>query len=300
MASSIMNARETAAQVPKSPKILHFPQPSQNDLRLVVPREHGSWALWLLPLISGGIVGYFFAPRSAVAPALWFSLVALCAFLIHQPLETLLDVSVLRLRSPHEQRVAVFWVTGLTALASLGILELLRLHRGLIFVFAGAALASFSLGALFGRTRSLRVLKQHIGALGLTSTAAGAYCVTAGRIDRASLLLWLAAWLFASSQIEYVQLRLRTANVKSRLQKIKAGWKVCFIHLLLLGAGISVQAALKTTLLFNLLFVPAAARLVVWMLRPARPLRLYLLGMSELFQSIVFNTLLTAAFLMRA
>ncbi|HKV91330.1 MAG TPA: YwiC-like family protein [Candidatus Angelobacter sp.] len=295
-----MNAQETAVPLPESPKVLRFPEPSQSDLRLVVPREHGAWALWLLPLISGGIAGYFSAPRSAVAPALWFSLVAVCAFLVHQPLETLLDVSVLRLRSLHEQRVAVFWVMGLTAMASLGVLELLRLHRGLIFVFAGMALSSFALGALFGRTRSLRVSKQHVGALGLTSTAAGAYYVTTGRIDGTALLLWLATWLFASSQIEYVQLRLHTANVNSRLRKIKAGWKVCFLHLLLLGAAISIQAVTKTAPLFNLLFVPAAVRLVVWMLRPARPLRLYLLGMSELFQSILFNALLTGAFLMHA
>ncbi len=294
----LMNAQEEVAP-PADSKILQFPPAPRNDSRLVLPREHGSWALWLLPLISGGIIGYFSVPGSTAAPVLWFSLVAVAAFLIRQPLESLLGVSILRLRSPHEQWVAAFWVVGLTALAILGVAELLRLHRGLIFVFAAVALACFALGALFGRTRSLRVSKQHVGALGLTATAAGAYYVTAGRIDSTALLLWLLAWLFASSQIEYVQLRLRTANVRSRLQKIREGWKVCFLHLLLLGMVVSVQAATKTTPLFDLLFVPPAVRLVIWMLRPARPLRLYVLGISELLHSILFNALLTAAFLLR-
>ncbi len=295
-----MNVRGKAIALPESPKVLRFPQPSQSDLHLVLPREHGSWALWLLPLISGGVVGYFSTPHAALAPALWFSLVAVCAFLIHQPLEGLLGVSIVRLRSLHERRIAVFWVIGLTALAMLGTTELVRLHRALIFVFAAVALACFALGALFGRTRSLRVSKQHLGALGLTATAAGAYYITTGHIDNAAFVLWLAAWLFASSQIEYVQLRIRTANVKSRPQKITAGWKVCFLHLLLLGAAISVQAATKVSPLVALLFVPAAFRLAIWMFGPVRPLRLYVLGISELCQSILFNVLLTAAFLVRA
>jgi hypothetical protein len=292
-----MNVRGKAIALHESPKVLRFPEQSKSDLRLVLPREHGSWALWLLPLISGGIVGYYSAPHSALAPVLWFSLVAICAFLIHQPLEGLLGVSVVRLRSLHERRIAVFWVMALTALGMLGILELVRLHRALIFVFAAAALACFALGALFGRTRSLRVSKQHVGALGLTLTAAGAYYITTGRIDNTAFLLWLAAWLFASSQIEYVQLRIRTANAKSRLQKIEAGWKICFLHLLLLGTVTSVQAATEASPLVALLFVPAALRLAVWMLRPARPLRLYVLGVSELCQSVLFNVLLAAAFL---
>ncbi|HEY7404794.1 MAG TPA: YwiC-like family protein [Candidatus Angelobacter sp.] len=286
--------------MPESPKILRFRQSSRSDLRLVVPREHGSWALWLLPLISGSIVGAFSAPHSSIVPALWFSLVAVCAFLMHQPLESLLGASVLRLRSLREQRVAVFWIIGLTALAVWGVLELLRLHRALIFVFAAVALGSFALSAWFGRTRSLRVSKQHIGALGLTATAAGSYYVTSGRINETAIMLWLLACLFASSQIEYVQLRLRTARIKSRRQKIRAGWEVCFLHVLLLGGIIAVQAAIRATPLFDLLFVPAAARLAIWMGRPARPLQLYVLGISELFQSILFTIILTAAFLVQA
>jgi hypothetical protein len=294
-----MYARGKAIALPEGPKVLRFPQPWQGDLRLVLPREHGSWALWLLPLISGTAVGYFSARHSALAPALWFSLVAACAFLIHQPVEGLLDVSIVRLRTLRERRIAVSWVMGLTALVMVGAMELVRLHRALIFVFAAIALACFALVALFGRTHTLRVAKQHVGTLGLTVAGAGAYYVASGRIDKSAFLLWLAAWLFASSQIEYVQLRIRTANVKSPLQKITAGWKLCFLHLLLLGALIDLQAATKASPLLALLFVPAALRITVWMVRPARPLRFYVLGISELCQSILFNVLLTATFLVR-
>jgi len=52
--------------------ILEFPVVTPNEKRLLLPREHGAWALWLLPLISGGIVGFVRGGAVAPAPALWF------------------------------------------------------------------------------------------------------------------------------------------------------------------------------------------------------------------------------------
>jgi hypothetical protein len=294
-----MSAQGGMTAPAKKANVVEFPRVVEAHNRVLVPREHGSWALWLLPLISGGIVGYASSPDHAVAPILWFVLVAAAAFLIHQPLESLLGVSVLKLRSLREQRIAVFWVMGLTMAAAVGVIELLRLQRGPVFVFALVGLGCFALGALFGKTRSLRVAKQVIGALGLSATAAGAYYVTAGRINRTALVLWLAAWFFATSQIEYVQLRLRTAFVRSSSAKAIAGWRVGLLHLTLLAAAITSAATGIVPTLFSLVFIPATIRLYVWMSTSPRPLKLYVLGFSELFQSVVFNTLLTAAFLLR-
>jgi len=279
-------------------KLLVFPRVTANEKRLLVPREHGAWALWLLPLISGGIVGFTRGAATA-APALWFSLLAIAAFLIHQPLESLLGVSIVRLRSPREQRVALFWVIGLTAIAALGVMELLLLHRGLVLLIGVAALSCFALAALCRRARALRIPKQLIGALGLTSTAAGAYYVITGKLDNVALSLWLASWLFAAGQIEYVQLRLGTANVRSRHGKITAAWPVCLLHLLILAGAITSAAALWLPKLLPLAFVPAVVRIFVWMFSPVRPLKLYVLGFTELFQNVVFAALLTVAFIVR-
>jgi len=280
--------------------VVAFPRVAPPHNRALVPREHGSWALWLLPLMSGGIVGYFSAPGSDPAPILWFVVVASAAFLIHQPLESLLGISVIKIRSLREQRIALFWVMGFTIVAAMGAFELVRLHRILVFVFALVGLGCFGLGGLFGKSRSFRVAKQVVGALGLSATSAGAYYVTIGRIDQTALVLWLAAWLFAASQIEYVQLRLHTAFVRSPSGKAIAGWRVGFLHLTLLAAAIASAATGLVPGLFGLLFVPATIRLFVWMATPGRQLRLYVLGFSELFQSLLFNALLTAAFLLRA
>jgi hypothetical protein len=143
------------------------------------------------------------------------------------------------------------------------------------------------------------VPKQLIGAVGLTSTAAGAYYAMTGRMDRTALVLWLASWCFAVGQIEYVQLRLRTAQVRSRLQKARAGMGVSLFHWVMTGGAVAAWLAGAAPLLLVVAFIPAMARLTSWLLRPWRPLGVHILGVSELLQGVVFNVLLAMAFLVR-
>lgn len=292
-----MNVHETTLAVRKA-KVLEFPGAPQPGSRLLVPKAHGSWALWLLPLFSGSVVGYVSTRDAALAPALWFLLLATAAFLIHQPLESLLGVSVLKVRSLREQRIAVFWVMGMTVVAAFGVFEVVRAQRTLVFAFGVVAGTCFTLSAVFSRRRVLRVPRQIVGALGLSATAAGSYYVITGRIDRTALLLWLAAWLFALGQIEYVQLRLHTANINSRRGRANAAWKVFSLHFILLTVAIVAAAAGLVPALCSVVFFPATIRLLAWVAGPRHPLRLHVLGFTELFQSVVFNALLTAAFLL--
>ena len=77
---------------------------------------------------------------------------------------------------------------------------------------------------------------QIIGAIGLTSTAAGAYYVASGTLDRTAVLLWIANWLFAADQIHFVQTRIRGQQLTSATRSSPAengsctrrlGWSLC-------------------------------------------------------------------------
>lgn len=278
-------------------RVLEFPRRTPPSTQLLVPREHGTWGLWLLPLISGGVVGYWRSPGVAAKPALWFCLAAACAFLIYQPLESLLGFSLLKIRTQRQQRIAILWVIVLTAISAISVLQLVQLHRAMVLLFAAAALACFGLRTLLGRSRRFRVPKQLIGAMGLSSTAAGAYYAMTGQIDRTSLVLWLASLFFAAGQIEYVQLRLRSAQARLRLQKARASVDIGFLYLLMLGAALAGGLAGVAPLWLALAFIPAITRLGIWIFRPWQPLSVHILGFSELFQGLLFNGLLTAAFL---
>jgi YwiC-like protein len=291
-----MNAQGKIATAPTG-KVLVFPGPSKPAIRVLVPREHGTWGLLLFPLISGAIVGYSASPNASVKASLWFLLTTLSAFLIYQPLESLLGTSLIKARSQQQQRIAILSVIALAAIATAGVLELFHLHRGLVLGFGLAALGCFGVRILLGSSRSMRVPRQLIGALGLSSAAAGAYYTASGRIDRTGILLWLASWLFAVGQIEYVHLRISAAQVRSPQQKVRSSLSVCFLHLLMIGASITAAFAGFAPLLLALAFVPSIIRAGVWLARPWRPLGVHILGFSELLQDLLFNILLIGAFL---
>lgn len=280
-------------------KVLAFPARSQPNIRLLVPREHGTWGLLLFPLISGAIVGYAANPDASLKAALWFLLTALSAFLIYQPLEAVLGFSLVKARSRRQQRMAIISVIALAMIATAGVLELFHLQRGLVLVIGLAALACFCVRLLLDSSRRMRVPRQLIGALGLSSTAAGAYYAASGRIDRTSILLWLASWLFAVAQIEYVHLRIGTAQVRSRREKLRSSLSVCFLHLLMIATFITAALAGLAPSLLALSFLPSIIRLGIWLARPWRPLGIHILGASELLQGLLFNILLVGAFVVR-
>lgn len=276
-----------------------LPGPSGPAIQLLVPREHGTWGLLLFPLISGTIVGYSASSNTSIKAALWFLLTTLSAFLIYQPLERLLGLSLIKARSRQQHRIAILSVIALAVIATAGVVELFHLHRGLVLGFGLAALGCFGIRLILGNSRSMRVPRQLIGALGLSSTAAGAYYAASGRIDRIGILLWLASWLFAVGQIEYVHLRISAAQARSRRQKVRLSIAVCLLHLLMIGASLTAALAGFAPLLLTLAFVPSIIRVGVWLATPWRPLRVHTLGLSELLQGLLFNILLVSAFLIR-
>jgi uncharacterized membrane protein len=294
-----MNAQGKIATQTTRGRLLAFPGPSKPAVRLLVPREHGTWGLLLFPLISGAIVGYSASPNASVKASLWFLLTTLSAFLIYQPLESLLGLSLIKTRSQRQQRIAILSVIALAVIATAGVLELFHLHRGLVLGFGLAALGCFGVRLLLGTSRPVRVPRQLIGALGLSSAAAGAYYAASGRIDRTGILLWLASWLFAVGQIEYVHLRISAAQVRSRQQKVRSSLGVCFLHLLMIGASITAAFSGFAPWLLALAFVPSIIRAGIWLARPWRPLGVHILGVSELLQGLLFNVLMIGAFLIR-
>jgi hypothetical protein len=255
--------------------------------------------MWVLPLISGAAVGLASGTQQAALPVFWFSIAAAAGFLAYQPLEALMGFSLLKTRSDAEKHLALTWTVAAAALGTLSVVQLIRLGRGRVLLFATLALGCFGVRWLFGKARSLRASKQIIGALGLTSAAAGSYYVTTGKIDSTALLLWGANWLFAAGQIEFVQLCIRTMSAPSRAEKLWAGQMVFIFHLTLVAAAITAAQMGLVSALLAVAFIPAVVRLIIW--GSARPQKIdfHMLGFSELFLNVVFCALLAAAFVVR-
>ena len=264
---------------------------------LVVPREHGAWGILLVPLFTGACVGLVQTPR--LLPVAWFTLAALALFWLRTPLEGWLGTTPLKAQTAAEKRT--LWAASLSlamvAAVCLGVLLVPGSNRGL-WLLGGLAGVAFAIQAgLKQLGRRFRMAAQLVGAIGLTSTAPGAYYVATGQLDARALALWLANWLFAGDQIHFVQLRIHAARA--------AGWKEKLQRGRLFFAGqFAMLLALAAAAGFGLLpwwslaaFLPVLFRGLAWFQGPPEPLRVRQLGWSELSQSVIFGLLLVAAFL---
>ena len=184
------------------------------------------------------------------------------------------------------------------ALASLAALFATGHARGLVIIGIVAAIAFGAQEIVKKLGRPGRMPAQIIGAIGLTSTAAGAYYVASGTLDRTAVLLWIANWLFAADQIHFVQTRIRGSRLTTSEREVCAR-KMVRIRADCVGrCARSRRACIACCPLWTLIaFVPAFARGVAWFVRPTQPLDVHKLGFSELAQAIVFGALLSVAFL---
>lgn len=264
---------------------------------MLVPREHGAWGMLLVPLATGAVVARKIGMNAAALTL--FAAATLSLFWLHTPLEAWLGTSAIKAQTRAERRSvikAMALISGV-ALAALGVLFTTGHARGLLVIGAVSCVA-FAAQALVKRLgRGGRIPAQIIGAIGLTSTAAGAYYVASGRLHATAIALWVANWLFAADQIHYVQVRIRGSRLASFAEKLKRSREFMVGQVVLLATLLAAATSGIVSWIVVAAFVPALFRGVVWFFRGALPMDAHKLGFSELAQAIVFGVMLSAAFL---
>ena len=251
----------------------------------------------LVPLVTGAAVA---AKTGMDGGALaWFVLAAMSLFWLRTPVESWLGSSPIKAQSPAERSYVLRTIVliGALSLASIAALLWGGRHRDLLVIGAIAALAFIGQALVKRLGRKGRMPAQVIGAIGLTSTATGAYYVSTGHIDRTAIALWLANWLFAANQIHFVQLRIRSSRATSLEEKLKQGLPFLLSQTALIGAifaGYSIELFPATA---AVAFAPVLLRGTAWFGRGYQPLDVHKLGFAELRQAVLFGVLLCAAFL---
>jgi len=262
----------------------------------VLPREHGAWGMLLIPLMTGAAVG--FATGHAALPLILFTIAALSIFGLRTPVEAWVGASALRPATPSERRVVLYSIFCYATVAALTVGWLLIKEQalGLIFIGAAAAIILGLQASIKALGRPARMAAQIVGAVGLTSTAPGAYYVVTGSLDLQAMLLWVLNWLFAANQINFVQVRIRGARAASFREKFAQGrWFL---------ASEGVTAVLLATAWFAgllpglaaLAFVPVLLRGLYWFLEGEKPLVIHRLGFTELAHALTFGVLLILSF----
>ncbi len=266
---------------------------------LVWPREHGAWGILLVPLVTGAAAGL---TRGAGAGELaLFTLAALALFCLRTPVESLLGASVIRAQKGTERQAVLLAAVTYGSLAAFALSALFWGGRNLgLFALGGAAALAFALQAgVRALWRRGRMAGQLIGAVGLTSTAGGAYYVACGRLDAVALAVWGANWLFAANQIHYVQLRIHGAKLARFGEKMAHGWG--FVVSTFVTTGLLI-GAYKLGLLPKLAVVafhPVLLRGLAWFVKGEAPLRVHRLGMTELMHAVLFGAFFIVGFYWR-
>jgi hypothetical protein len=167
---------------------------------------------------------------------------------------------------------------------------------GLIFIGTSAAIVFGLQASLKKIGRQARMVSQLVGAIGLTSTAAGAYYVVTGTLDPQSVTLWALNWLFAANQIHFVQIRIRAARARSFGEKFAQGRWFLLSEALTVLLLASVWSLSMLPGFAALAFVPVLLRGLYWFFEGEKPLVIHRLGFTELAHALVFGILLIISF----
>ena len=266
----------------------------QNKLSLImIPHEHGAWAMVAAPLLIG--IGVAPAPNLA---ALLFALSALGFFFLRYPL-----AMAIKSRAPDARRHAERWSViygALTLLCGSALLASAPLWQFIpIGALGCASLALYLL--LVARRAEMSVAGEWIGIAGLALGAPGAYLAATGALDGTALALYLLNVLFFGGTVFYIKFKVReqprvvTAGASAR-ERFWAGRGTIAYHafalvvvalLALLGRVPALAAAA--------LFLPLAKVVAGVASRPVR-LNIARLGFIELGVTVAFAVIVLAAY----
>ncbi|HTP10793.1 MAG TPA: YwiC-like family protein [Anaerolineae bacterium] len=273
---------------------------SSTRSNIPLPKEHGSWAMFVVPLIIGFAVA---AQLAAYWP--WRSILLIAAalglFLIRFPIDTLIKTR----RRPNTDRAwLIRWaiVYGLIAAVCGGWLIVINQLYWLIpLSMVGAALLVYHWW-LVERRKEMSARGELAGIFGLALGAPLAYYASTGRLDGVALMLWIVNALYFGGTVFYIKLKVRQQpkepapdRISERLVKAKA----CLTYQsIVLTIVILLVAWHDVSVLALLAFVPMTLKVVYGATRwqDRKSLSLPRLGVIEMIHSALFAVLIIAAF----
>jgi hypothetical protein len=263
----------------------------------VVPKEHGAWAMLLIPLLIG------FGAAGRVGPEALLFLGAVVLFFMAR-----YHLGLLARKRPDQDRLdpafsaSIRWATVFIALGGLFGLALVGLYqRWGLLPLAGSAAIFLLLDLYLQRRRLDRTTwGELIGIAGLSITGPGAYIALLGVFDKAAFALWLLPFLYSGSSVFYVKMKVRQRLSKKQVLSWGEKWSAGATSALYLGLLLAVTAGLSllgaVPLFAGLAFLPLVGKVGAGIGHLEPNLSIRRLGLRELAYSLLFATLLVLIF----
>ncbi len=263
----------------------------------VLPREHGGWAMFLVPLIVGLVVGW----RRTVSDnliltsvtLLLFVLAAFGFFLVRYPLMLLIKT-----RNSNEGHV-LRWSSvygAVTLIGDVATVVLTQVWELVIIGLIGGGLLGIHLW-LAARRQEMSVVGQWTAIAGATLAAPGAYLLYARQFDVTAAMLYVLGFLFFGGTVYYIKFKVReqlrvttdTSNVWTRLWTARAPILYSLVALLIVALFAMIGWVSPSALLAICVPVP---KVFIGALERPRRVSLPRLGVIEIVHSITFALLM--------
>jgi hypothetical protein len=244
---------------------------STRKINPILPREHGSWFMFLIPLLLGALLTGFSSNEWLLIPSAFF------AFLAITP-------ATLLLKNPKQKSTYWNWLFFyLGVSAGIGV-SLIPHHLGLLLLLPIIVL-SFGINLYFIKKKSERhLLNDLFGTLALTLSFLAAYYVGKGHLDHAAFWEWAYLFLFFYGSSLHIKSLIRER--KNPLMKMASiGYALGLLVLFsLLRVSIWVQAGQLISFI-RVLALPQTTKLSV-----------KVIGIIEIINAVLFGIFFTLAF----
>lgn len=235
-------------------------------MRRLMPREHGVWFMWLVPVLLGAAIG---------EPGWIHALILLAALFLHLASFAVLESVREGPRGAWLRR----WAAGFGLLAA-GLLLYPTLRWPILLLFGVLAATLFGTNLAFARARRERTLiNDALAIAGLQLWAPVSYLAGTGALDQTAARLWLFCFLYFLGTAFHVKTLFRERSDVAFKRLSNA------VHLGLLAAP-----ALVGLPHLALAYLPGALR--TWLLPAGTRLRPIVAGLIEITSSVVFMGLL--------
>ncbi len=259
--------------------------------RLIVTKEHGSWAVLLVPMIIGAGVAHVCSSGEVL-----LAVAALCIFMSYVPLQMILRDKYIHPQGNIRIVQSMFWIFVFNLAAALAGIVLLSRGLWLLLLVGAAGAACFLCNFLLLRYYQKSVGSDLVTVAGLTLGAPAMYYVATTHLDQTALSLWILNALFFGSSVFYVHMKmLATGSRKAEFtltDRISIGKLNILYHFVVIVLVLILALSHLTSLFILLAFVPMTLHALIGTYRLSSRVRYRELGYALLVQSIIFSFLI--------
>lgn len=248
---------------------------------MLLPREHGAWAMLYVPFALGVAVA------GRISWAVLLLLISTSALFISRESLLIWRRARARRRKAKEAARLLIIYLALAALCGLPLIFVYHLVWLAPLGAAGLALLIFN-GEQATRLEDRSITGELLAICGLTLSAPAAYYVAVGQWSRTAFWLWALSMLYFASSVFYIKLRIYALNPRKQDYHRRARRSCAFYHSMLLGVLALLFLSGYLRLFALVAFAPVLARAFWRTFKPATRVNLTRAGILEIVYSLVF------------